>query len=102
MFAFKSLILATVISYALALSSSLQPVNVNFGSNPTNVQMFVYKPTSLATPTPLIVAMHYCTGTAQAYFSGTSQHDDFHIHILLEILSTLLDVCVLRDCSQGG
>ncbi|PPQ86719.1 hypothetical protein CVT25_012982 [Psilocybe cyanescens] len=72
MFAFKSLLVTVAISYVRALSSSLQPVNVNFGSNPTNVQMFVYKPTSLATPTPLIIAMHYCTGTAQAYFSGTS------------------------------
>jgi acetylxylan esterase len=54
-----------------ALSSTLQQVT-NFGSNPTNVGMFLYKPTSLASPPPLIIAMHYCTGTAQAYFSGTS------------------------------
>lgn len=54
-----------------ALSSTLQQVS-NFGPNPTGVQMFLYRPTKLASPPPLIIAMHYCTGTAQAYFQGTS------------------------------
>ena len=64
----------------------------NFGTNPTNTQMWLYKPDKLqryasshcsrniasrivdsATP-PLLVAMHYCTGTAQAYYSGTEYH----------------------------
>lgn len=70
MLAFKSL--SAVISSAYALNSSLQQITANFGANPTNVQMYVYKPSALAVPPPLIVAMHYCTGTAQAYFSGTS------------------------------
>ncbi|KAH8100153.1 acetyl xylan esterase [Cristinia sonorae] len=55
---------------AFAAAGQLQQVT-NFGPNPTGVQMFVYKPAKLASPPPLIVAMHYCTGTAQAYFSGT-------------------------------
>jgi acetylxylan esterase len=33
--------------------------------------MFLYKPAKLASPPPLIVALHYCQGTAQAYFTGT-------------------------------
>jgi acetylxylan esterase len=33
--------------------------------------MFVYKPARLAKSPPLIIALHYCTGTAQAYFGGT-------------------------------
>jgi len=72
MFSLKNLCIAAVIASANALSSSLQQVTVNFGSNPTNVQMYQYKPTKLATPTPLIIAMHYCGGTAQAYFTGTT------------------------------
>jgi acetylxylan esterase len=55
---------------ALAAAGSLQEVK-NFGTNPTGVQMFVYKPARLANPPPLIVAIHYCSGTAPAYFSGT-------------------------------
>jgi acetylxylan esterase len=66
----KLLAFTTVIGYAAAAVNQLQQVS-NFGSNPTGVQMFLYKPPKLASPTPLIVAMHYCTGTAQAYFTGT-------------------------------
>ncbi|ETW75418.1 family 1 carbohydrate esterase [Heterobasidion irregulare TC 32-1] len=51
-------------------AGALQQV-MSFGANPTNVGMFVYKPAQLASPTPLIVAMHFCTGTAQIFFSGT-------------------------------
>ena len=55
---------------AFAAAGQLQQVS-NFGSNPTNVKMYVYKPAGLVANPALIVAMHYCTGTAQAYFSGT-------------------------------
>ncbi|KAJ7056038.1 carbohydrate esterase family 1 and carbohydrate-binding module family 1 protein [Mycena amicta] len=53
-----------------ALTSTLQQVT-NFGSNPSNVGMFVYKPTTVAAKPAVIVAIHYCTGTAQAYFTGS-------------------------------
>ncbi|KAI0356388.1 putative acetylxylan esterase A [Trametes cingulata] len=43
----------------------------NFGSNPNNIGMFVYKPKNVAPKPPLIVASHYCSGTAQAYFTGS-------------------------------
>jgi acetylxylan esterase len=43
----------------------------NFGSNPNNVLAWVYKPKTLASSPALIVAMHYCSGTAQAYYTGT-------------------------------
>ncbi|KAL9079786.1 MAG: hypothetical protein Q9157_001358 [Trypethelium eluteriae] len=52
------------------LTSSLQQVT-NFGSNPTGTQMYVYVPTNRVAKPPIIVAIHYCTGTAQAYFSGS-------------------------------
>ncbi|RYP32644.1 hypothetical protein DL766_003864 [Monosporascus sp. MC13-8B] len=43
----------------------------NFGANPSNAKMFIYIPTRLAANPPIIVAIHYCTGTAQAYFNGS-------------------------------
>jgi acetylxylan esterase len=43
----------------------------DFGSNPSNVKMYIYVPNRLATKPPVIVAIHYCTGTAQAYYSGS-------------------------------
>ncbi|KAH9484830.1 putative acetylxylan esterase A [Psilocybe cubensis] len=58
------------VTYVLAAQNSLQQVT-NFGSNPTNVGMYLYRPNGLAANPALIVAIHYCTGTAQAYFSGT-------------------------------
>ncbi|KIJ31028.1 carbohydrate-binding module family 1 protein [Sphaerobolus stellatus SS14] len=72
MFGFKALFAISALISVNALTSTLQQITANFGSNPNNVQMYLYKPTALATPTPLIVAMHYCTGTAQAYFQGTN------------------------------
>jgi acetylxylan esterase len=51
------------------LTSTLQQVT-NFGSNPTGVGMFVYKPTTVKANPAVIVAVHYCSGTAQAYFTG--------------------------------
>ncbi|KAF4621218.1 hypothetical protein D9613_000090 [Agrocybe pediades] len=57
-------------AYAMGAANQLLEVT-NFGSNPTKVRMFTYKPTNLVSNPALIVAMHYCTGTAQAYFSGT-------------------------------
>ncbi|TFY79834.1 hypothetical protein EWM64_g4177 [Hericium alpestre] len=57
---------------ARAFAAAGQLVQVDhFGPNPTDVAMFVYKPAQLASPPPLIMAMHYCGGTAQAYFTGT-------------------------------
>ncbi|OCH86101.1 putative acetylxylan esterase A [Obba rivulosa] len=44
----------------------------NFGTNPTNVGMYVYKPAKVASNPPLIVAIHYCSGTAQAYYTGST------------------------------
>ena len=73
---------------AYAAQGQLQQVT-NFGTNPNNVGMCeyfnleisalcadehvsdVYKPSKLASSPALVVAIHYCTGSAQAYFSGT-------------------------------
>ncbi|KAH9940452.1 acetyl xylan esterase [Epithele typhae] len=43
----------------------------NFGTNPNNVGMYVYKPARVASKPALIVASHYCSGTAQAYYTGS-------------------------------
>ncbi|KZP15469.1 carbohydrate-binding module family 1 protein [Athelia psychrophila] len=82
MFAFKCFLgLLVAVTSACALSSTLQQVT-NFGTNPNNVGMYVYKPSKLAIPTPLIIGrrltserilgMHQCTGTAQGYFQSTA------------------------------
>ncbi|KAF8610362.1 carbohydrate esterase family 1 protein [Ceratobasidium sp. AG-I] len=42
-----------------------------FGSNPTNVSVYAYVPSTLKSRPGLLAAIHYCTGTAQAFYSGT-------------------------------
>ena len=64
------LLLLAVTTSVLAAQNQLVQLN-GFGTNPTNVRIYTYRPTGLDARPALIVAMHYCTGTAQAYFSGT-------------------------------
>ncbi|KAG6901395.1 hypothetical protein C0995_012519 [Termitomyces sp. Mi166 len=64
------LTVAALTALGNAASGQLQQV-FNFGSNPTNVGIYLYRPPNVAASPALIVAMHYCTGTAQAYFTGT-------------------------------
>lgn len=49
---------------------SLQQVT-NFGSNPTNVGFYIYVPNKVVANPGIILAIHYCSGTAQAYYSGS-------------------------------
>ncbi|KAB8220000.1 putative acetylxylan esterase A [Aspergillus novoparasiticus] len=51
-------------------AGSLEQVT-DFGDNPSNVKMYIYVPTNLASNPGIIVAIHYCTGTAQAYYQGS-------------------------------
>ncbi|THU96867.1 carbohydrate esterase family 1 protein [Dendrothele bispora CBS 962.96] len=41
----------------------------NFGSNPTNIGVYAYLPEGLVSNPALIVALHYCTGSAEAFFN---------------------------------
>jgi acetylxylan esterase len=57
-------------SLANALTSSLQQVT-SFTTGPTNAGMYVYIPTTKVASAPIIVAIHWCGGTANDYFSDT-------------------------------
>ena len=72
MFGLLSFVATAIIgaSSVLGAQNQLTQITANIGANPNNVGFYLYKPTKLANPTPLIVAIHYCTGSAQAYFSG--------------------------------
>lgn len=52
-----------------AAAASLTRVT-NFGNNPSNLNMYIYVPDHLAQRPALLVAIHYCTGTASALYSG--------------------------------
>ncbi|MFF5076678.1 PHB depolymerase family esterase [Actinoplanes sp. NPDC000266] len=55
---------------APASAASLQEVT-GFGTNPTNLRMHLYVPDRLPAAPALLVAVHYCTGTGPAFYSGT-------------------------------
>ncbi|MFD0020306.1 PHB depolymerase family esterase [Streptomyces sp. NPDC058382] len=53
-----------------AAAGGLQQVT-GFGSNPGNLQMYEYTPAGLPANAPLVVALHGCTQTADAYYSNS-------------------------------
>ncbi|KAH7103502.1 putative acetyl xylan esterase [Auriculariales sp. MPI-PUGE-AT-0066] len=55
---------------APVLAASLQQIT-NFGSNPTGMKMWVYRPDSVQASPPVLLAMHGCGGNGQQYFSQT-------------------------------
>ncbi|KAL1837265.1 hypothetical protein VTJ49DRAFT_4071 [Mycothermus thermophilus] len=71
-------------SASTAFGASLQQV-WNFGANPTNIQMYLYKPDRTAANPAIIVALHPCGGTGPQWFSGTRlpQYADQHGFILI-------------------
>lgn len=66
----KSLSVLSLASFTTALTSSLQSVT-KFTTGPTAAKMYIYVPTSVVSPAPIIVAVHFCTGTGPIYFSNT-------------------------------
>jgi acetylxylan esterase len=43
----------------------------SFGAAPTQAGFYIYVPKKLAASPGVIVAIHYCTGSAQAYYNGS-------------------------------
>jgi poly(hydroxyalkanoate) depolymerase family esterase len=42
-----------------------------FGANPTGLRMHLYVPNNVAARPAILVAVHYCTGSGPAFFTGT-------------------------------
>src|SRR4051794_2078579 len=62
--------IAPVLTSTSAQAASLQQVT-GFGTNPSNLEMYVYRPEGLPANPPLLVAVHYCTGSGPSFYSGT-------------------------------
>ncbi|MFF4029821.1 PHB depolymerase family esterase [Streptomyces sviceus] len=43
----------------------------NFGTNPSNLQMYLYVPDKVTAHPAVVVAVHYCTGSGPAMYNGT-------------------------------
>ncbi|KAJ1563552.1 hypothetical protein HK096_000493, partial [Nowakowskiella sp. JEL0078] len=46
----------------------------NFGTNPTHLHMFEYVPDTITYPRRLLLAVHFCTGSAQKMFDYNTIH----------------------------
>ncbi|KAF8453765.1 Alpha/Beta hydrolase protein [Kalaharituber pfeilii] len=64
------MILRIIQGATLVSGAALTKVN-NFGTKPTGAEMYIYLPDRLANNPPILVAIHYCTGTANAMYTGT-------------------------------
>jgi len=61
---------ATLLGAKPAAAASLVEIT-GFGANPSNLRMHVYAPDVRVSPPPILVAVHYCTGSGPAFFNGT-------------------------------
>jgi poly(hydroxyalkanoate) depolymerase family esterase len=61
---------ATLLGTNTASAASLVEIS-GFGQNPTNLRMHVYAPDVRVSPPPILVAVHYCTGSGPTFFNGT-------------------------------
>jgi len=43
----------------------------NFGNNPSNIEMYLYVPDNLAPEPALVLGIHWCGGSANAFYTGT-------------------------------
>jgi poly(hydroxyalkanoate) depolymerase family esterase len=64
------LLAAYLLAAPSAQAASLTEVT-DFGSNPGNLRMYEYVPASAGAHPPVLVAVHYCTGTGPGFHSGT-------------------------------
>ncbi|MEQ4720114.1 PHB depolymerase family esterase [Nonomuraea sp. B19D2] len=65
-----TLVVAGLFMAPPAASAQLTEVT-GFGTNPTNLRMHLYVPDGVGSRPPLLVAVHYCTGSGPAFYSGT-------------------------------
>ncbi len=64
------LVSATFLASRPVSAASLVEVT-NFGTNPSNLRMHLYVPDKVAARPAILVAVHYCTGSGPAFYSGT-------------------------------
>ncbi|QFU92036.1 PHB depolymerase family esterase [Amycolatopsis sp. YIM 10] len=63
--------LVTGLSTAPPASAAALTEVTNFGPNPSGLRMHVYVPDQLRPKPPVLLAVHWCTGSGPAMFSGT-------------------------------
>jgi poly(hydroxyalkanoate) depolymerase family esterase len=68
--AIASLLAAMSLSAPTASAAQLTEVT-DFGENPSNLRMHVYVPDSVTDNPAVLLAVHYCGGSGEAFYAGT-------------------------------
>ena len=72
LFAGVAPLIAALFALAAPATAAQLTEVTGFGANPSSLRMYEYVPASApASGAPVLVAVHYCTGTGPAFFSGT-------------------------------
>jgi len=66
-----AVVAATVVSVASPAQAATLTEVTSFGANPGNLRMYLYVPDTVGPRPGLLVAVHYCTGSGPAFYSGT-------------------------------
>jgi poly(hydroxyalkanoate) depolymerase family esterase len=70
--ALAACVAAVLLSGPPAQAAGLTRVT-NFGTNPTNLNMYIYVPAKVAARPALLVLVHYCSGSASGIFNGNGR-----------------------------
>ncbi|KUM74334.1 extracellular catalytic domain type 1 short-chain-length polyhydroxyalkanoate depolymerase [Streptomyces griseorubiginosus] len=79
-----------------------------FGTNPSNLQMYLYVPADVSPHPAVVVAVHYCTGSGPAMYSGTEwarladTHGFVVIYPSVTRASKCFDVSSPQALKRGG
>ncbi|GFJ95665.1 hypothetical protein Prum_093070 [Phytohabitans rumicis] len=66
-----ALAVVAAVTFAQPASAATLTEVTGFGTNPSNLRMYLYVPDQVAARPGLLVAAHYCTGNGPAFYSGT-------------------------------
>lgn len=81
----KRLMLITLSAlWTITICAQITPVS-SFGSNPGNLNMYVYTPSNVPSNAPLVLVLHGCTQSASTYASESdwnSLADDFGFYLI--------------------
>ncbi|GAA1735591.1 extracellular catalytic domain type 1 short-chain-length polyhydroxyalkanoate depolymerase [Luedemannella helvata] len=79
------------------LPAGLERVD-SFGPNPGNLNMYVHVPATLQAKAPIVVAAHYCTGTASAFYTGSG----FGVKEIVQASDRLGFIMIFPEATRDG
>ncbi|MCW6004152.1 PHB depolymerase family esterase [Micromonospora sp. CPCC 205371] len=70
-FAAAAIAVVAALTFAPPASAASLVEVTGFGTNPTNLRMHLYVPDQVQARPPILLAIHYCSGSGPAFYSGT-------------------------------